>query len=324
MPSAKIPAIPRQAALAVSNMDSALRPYRAGDLPARASVPVSVIVLTRDEAVNIDHCLASVAWAEQIVVLDSGSTDDTVARALAAGAEVVVERWRGYGRQREFALRLSRLRHGWVYFVDADEWVSPQLAAEIAEQLANADGSVAYRQRWRLIFQGRWIRHCGWYRGSWMVRLMHRGLCDFPDEGYGERARVAGSVGVLRNDLMHEDRKGLAHWLTKHVGYAELEARRRGGRVSFADRWRAFRSIRPTDSRPLPRAIAKDLLFPLVPARPLAMFVYMYVVRLGFLDGLTGLRFCLFHAWYHLAIEALRRPEATPASASAASAPAGR
>jgi glycosyltransferase involved in cell wall biosynthesis len=281
-------------------------------------VPVSVIVLTRDEAVNIDHCLASLSWAEQVVVLDSGSVDDTVARARAAGAETVVERWRGYGAQREFALRLAQLRHDWVYFVDADEWVSPELAAEIAGRLATGPDCVAFRQRWRLVFQGRWIRHCGWYGGSWMVRLVHRDACDFPDEGYGERARVAGRVGVLRHDLVHEDRKGLARWLAKHVGYAELEAQRRALPLSAADRWRAFRSVRPTDSRPLPRAIAKDLIFPLVPARPLAMFLYMYLFRLGFLDGATGLRFCLFHAWYQLAVESLRRPGAATSPGTAA------
>lgn len=299
-----------------------MRPYRTGDLPDPATVAVSVIVLTRDEAANIDHCLASVSWAEQIVVLDSGSLDDTVARARAAGAEVVTERWRGYGAQREFALRLPQLRHDWVYFVDADEWVSPELAAEIAGLLATPPPAtpprqVAFRQRRRLVFQERWIRHCGWYRGSWMVRLMRRDACDFASEGFGERARVAGDTGLLHHDLVDEDRKGLARWLAKHVGYAELEAGRRGVPLSIADRWRAFRAVRPTDSRPLARAIAKDLVFPLVPARPLAMFLYMYLVKLGFLDGATGLRFCLFHAWFQLAVESLRRPEANPARTTA-------
>jgi glycosyltransferase involved in cell wall biosynthesis len=283
-----------------------LRRYRAGDSPATGSVPVSVIVLTRNEAANIDRCLASVGWAAQVVVLDSGSTDDTVERAVAAGVEVVVEPWRGYGAQREFALRLPVLRYDWVYMVDADEWVSTELAGEIAQVLANPTHS-AYTQRFRLVFQGRWIRHCGWYRGFWVARLMRRTAARFDTELFGERVRVTGSTGRLRHDLVDEDRKGLAAWLHKHVRYAELEAARRGRTPPLAVRWRAFRMIRGTDSRPLSRAIAKDLLFPLVPARPLALFVYMYLVRLGFLDGLVGLRFCLYHAWFQLTVDALRR-----------------
>ena len=106
-----------------------LRPYGAGDDPPPGSVPVSVVVLTRDEEVNIGRCLASVAWADQVMVVDSGSTDATVPIARSLGADVVEQPWLGFSGQREFALRFPDLRHDWVYFVDADEWVSPQLAA---------------------------------------------------------------------------------------------------------------------------------------------------------------------------------------------------
>jgi len=282
-----------------------LRPYRPGDAPAPASVPVTVLVLARDESANIDRCLGSVAWARQVVVVDSGSTDGTVDRAAAAGAEVVLERWRGYGAQREFALRLPGLRHDWVYFVDADEWVSPHLAGEVARVLADPDHD-AFAQRFRLVFQGRWIRHCGWYGGAWIVRLMRRSAARYGDDVFGERVRVAGSVGRLRHDLVDEDRKGLASWLRKHVGYAELEAQRRGSAPPLAARWRAFRAARPGDARPLARAVAKDLVFPAVPARPLALFCYMYLIRLGFMDGMAGLRFCLCHAWFQVTVDALR------------------
>jgi glycosyltransferase involved in cell wall biosynthesis len=284
---------------------SGLRPYRPGDQPAAGSVPVAAIVLTRDESVNLDRCLASLGWAAQRVVLDSGSTDGTVARARAAGAEVVEEPWRGYGAQRELALRLPGLRHDWVYFVDADEWASPLLAAELAAVLRAPDHD-GYAQRFRLVFQGRWIRHCGWYRGAWITRLVRRSAARFGAAGFGERVQVTGSVGRLRHDLVDEDRKGLASWLRKHVRYAELEAERRGQALPLAARWRAFRAGRAGDTRPLPRALAKDLVFPAMPARPLALFCYMYLLRLGFLDGRAGLRFCLYHAWFQLTVDALR------------------
>ena len=112
-----------------------LRPYREGDDPAPGTVQVSVVVLTRNEAPNIRRCLSSVAWADQVIVVDSGSTDGTGIAAESLCAEVVDQPWLGYSDQREFALRLPQIRHDWVYFVDADEWVSPQLADEISTQL---------------------------------------------------------------------------------------------------------------------------------------------------------------------------------------------
>ena len=111
--------------------------------------------------------------------------------------------------------------------MDADEWVSPQLAAEIAAQLA-APACAAFTQRLRLVFQGTWIRHCGWYRGSWMVRLVDRRYTKFDGSLVGERVCVDGPVRRLANDIVDEDRKGLAAWLHKHVRYAQLEAQRRG------------------------------------------------------------------------------------------------
>jgi len=282
-----------------------LRPYRAGDDPPAGSVPVSVVVLTRDEEVNIARCLASVAWAGQVVVVDSGSTDGTVAAARSLGADVVEQAWLGFSAQREFALRLAQLRHDWVYFVDADEWVCPQLAAEIAAKL-RSPGCAAFAHRLRLVFQGTWIRHCGWYRGSWVVRLVDRRYAKFDGSLVGERVRVDGPVSRLDNDIVDEDRKGLASWLHKHVRYAELERRRRGQPTRIHDRMRLIRSGRGTDTRPIARIVLKDLVFPSIPAKPVALFLYMYLLRLGLLDGRSGLRFCFFHAWYEATVRALQ------------------
>jgi glycosyltransferase involved in cell wall biosynthesis len=280
-----------------------LRPYRYGDDPAPGSVPVSVVVLTQDEEPNIRRCLASVAWADQVVVIDSGSADGTVLNARSAGAEVVEQRWLGFSGQREFALRLPELRHDWVYFVDADEWVSPQLAAEISECLT-APAAAAYAQRFRLVFQGTWIRHCGWYGGSWIVRLVDRRYTKFDGSPIGERVRVDGPTERLEHDLVDHDLKGLAAWLHKHVRYAELEAGRRGQPLPLRRRVQLLRNRQ--DTRPLARAILKDVLFPSVPAKPVALFLYMYLFRLGLLDGRPGLRFCFFHAWYEACVAALQ------------------
>jgi glycosyltransferase involved in cell wall biosynthesis len=280
-----------------------LRPYRHGDDPAPGSVPVSVLVLTQDEDPNIRQCLASVAWADQVVVIDSGSADRTVPIARSVGAEVVEQPWLGFSGQREFALRLPELRHDWVYFVDADEWVSPQLATEISGCLT-APAAAAYAQRFRLVFQGTWIRHCGWYGGSWIVRLVDRRYTKFDGNPVGERVCVDGPTERLRHDLVDDDQKGLAAWLHKHVRYAELEANRRGQRTPLRRRLRLLWSRQ--DTRPVTRAVLKDVVFPSVPAKPVTLFLFMYLIRLGVLDGRAGMRFCFFHAWYEASVAALR------------------
>ena len=280
-----------------------LRPYRADDAPMPASVPVSVVILAQDEEPNICRCLASVAWAEQVVVVDSGSADATVSLARALGAEVVHQPWMGFSAQREFGLRLPLLRHNWVYFVDADEWVPPQLAAEIAACL-RAPSCAGFAHRFRLVFGGTWIRHCGWYSGSWLVRLVDRRYAKFDGSLVGERVCVDGPVERLHHDIVDDDRKGLAAWLRKHIRYAELESERRGIPVPLAQRLQALRSR--GDTRPLTRAVLKDVIFPSLPVKPVALFTYMYFVRLGLLDGLAGLRFCFYHAWYEACVSGLR------------------
>jgi hypothetical protein len=279
-----------------------LRPYRAGDDPGPRCVPVSVVVLTRDEEPNIRRCLASVAWADQVVVIDAGSADHTVPIARSLGAEVVEQAWLGFSGQREFALRLPLLRHDWVFFVDADEWVSPHLAGEIAGEM-RAPACAAFAHRFRLVFEDTWIRHCGWYGGSWIVRLVDRRHAKFDVSLVSERVKVDGPIRRLRHDIVDEDHKGLAPWLHKHVRYAQLEATRRGQPMSLAQRLRTLQSR--ADTRPMIRAVLKDVVFPSVPAKPAALFIYMYIVRLGIFDGPAGLRFCFFHAWHEACVNAL-------------------
>ena len=280
-----------------------LRPYRAGDDPPPGSVPVSVVVLTLNEEPNIRRCLASVAWADQVVVVDSGSADRTVPFAQATGAEVVDQSWLGFSAQREYALRLPLLRHDWVYFVDADEWVSPQLAAEIAVRLADPQ-CAGFAHRLRLVFMSTWIRHCGWYPGSWVVRLVDRRHTKYDGSLVGERACVDGRVLQLDHDIVDEDLKGLATWLRKHVRYAELASERCGSATSLRERLRALRH--GSSSRPMVRSVLKEVVFPSIPAKPAALFLYMYIARLGFLDGLAGFRFCFYHAWFEMTVASLR------------------
>ncbi|HZJ04101.1 MAG TPA: glycosyltransferase family 2 protein [Nocardioidaceae bacterium] len=278
------------------------------------SVPLTVVVLTRDEEVNIGHCLASVAWAAQVVVVDSGSTDATTAIARAGGATVVETHWRGFGSQREFALRLPEVDHDWVLFVDADEWVSDDLAQEVCYVVPSADHA-AFWLYFRLVFQGRWISHCGWYPSARIIRLVDRRVVTYPDQAFSEHPVVDGTVARLTHDLVDEDRKGLASWVTKHVRYAQLEARRRTAAPPDGEAGR-----RTHDSGL--RSLLKDVVAPRLPARPLATFGYMYVLRGGFLDGRVGLLFCFLHGWFQVLVQQLQREKSRLEAAEIAPSPA--
>lgn len=259
--------------------------------PGDAPSPVTAIVLTRDEEANIERCLASLRWCDQVLIVDSGSVDATLDIARRHGADVLEHPWLGFARQRQWAMEHATVRHDWIYFVDADEWVSADLAAEVRGALASTE-VVAYGQRRRTIFLGTWIRHAGWY-GASMVRLFDRRRANWDlTAEFAERVVIDGPVGQLRNDLVDDDLKGLVSWMAKHVRYADLEAERRRARTGPV--WQRLRS-RP-NSLPLARAIAKEVIFPALPCKPLTLFVYMYLVRAGWKDGRAGLTFCLLHA----------------------------
>ncbi|CAJ60698.1 MULTISPECIES: glycosyltransferase family 2 protein [Frankia] len=304
-----------------AGVDRAAGEHSVGPVPAPGSVPVTAIILARDEAPNIVRAVRSVGWCAQVVVVDSGSTDGTVELARRAGATVWHIPWQGYAGQRQRAMMSPEVSHDWVFFLDSDEWVSTELATEIARRLGTED-SAAFSQRRRLVFDGRWIAHSGWYANSWQARLLDRRAASFDASvSYGERAIVAGPVARLAADLIDEDRKGLAAWLHKHVRYAELEAQRRAAQPALRERISRIRSeIRHPggSTRPLGRTVAKEVVLPLVPAKPAALFCYMYLLRAGWRDGRQGLLFCLYYAWYELTVGALGRT-GTPGSTSSTS-----
>jgi glycosyltransferase involved in cell wall biosynthesis len=253
--------------------------------PPAGSVPVTALVLMKDEAVNIARCVASLGWCQQVLCIDSGSTDGTVGIARASGAEVVETSWRGFGAQREWALRHDLVRNEWVYFVDADEWVSTALAKEVGQVLAAPDHTV-YVQRFRLIFMGKWISRAGWYGNSWIARLALRTDATFATAGFGERMLpVIGTVGQLVNDIIDEDLKGLGPWIAKHAQYVQLNAAQRRSKGEAS---------RPS-TMPFARWVLKYKIFPVVPYKPFALWVYMYLLRGGFLLGHQGFVFCTMH-----------------------------
>jgi glycosyltransferase involved in cell wall biosynthesis len=271
-------------------------------MPDRAA-NVEIVIPTFNEEVNLPHALASVCdWARAVHVVDSESTDRTRAIAADHGARAVVRPWLGYAKQKNWALDHLPLDADWVFILDADEAIRPELRDEILAIAARPVGETreaGFHVNRYFIFLGRRIRHCGYYP-SWNLRFFKRGRARYEEREVHEHMIVDGPTGYLKGHMEHWDRRGLEAYMAKHNRYSTLEAQEivrgmREGRQGTLDA-RLF-------GDPLQRRRwIKHHLYPRLPAKWLFRFLFMYVARLGFLDGLNGLRFCLFLAAYELLI----------------------
>jgi glycosyltransferase involved in cell wall biosynthesis len=275
---------------------------------ARGTAPVSVLIPVKNEAENLRRCLPALAWADEVFVVDSQSTDDTATVAAEYGASVVPFHFNGsYPKKKNWALETLSFRNEWVLIVDADEVVLPELAAEIDRRIEQ-DEADGYYLNSRYYFLGRRIRHCG-YSSCWNLRLFKHRLGRYermPDETGGrcgdneahEHVELTGRVLRLDNELEHHAYPTIATWVEKHNRYAIWEA----------DQYERFRS------EPIPMTIGPGQRFRRrlrkiamrLPMRPIVRFFYAYVLRLGFLDGRPGLIFCSLLAFYDLLISANR------------------
>lgn len=264
-------------------------------------VPVSVIIPTLNEGKNLARCLDHLRWADEVAIIDSRSTDDTIAIAGAYGARVIDFRWNGqWPKKRNWALRHAPLKHEWILMVDADEWIIPELAAEIAEVVADPR-FVGYWINRRFIFMGRWIKHCGYYP-SWNLRLLKRGhgefekLTDVGDTGSGdnevhEHLRADGPTGHLKHDMLHLAFPTISIFMEKHNRYSNWEAI-----VQFKGTKEPDTAL-PANPDVARRRRLKKLSRKL-PFRATLRFLYTYVYKAGFLDGRAGYILCRLIAIY--------------------------
>jgi glycosyltransferase involved in cell wall biosynthesis len=281
---------------------------------------VSVLVPTLNEELNLVDCLSSVSWADEIFVVDSFSQDRTTEIARMHGAHVVQHAFVGYSRQKNWALDTLPLRNEWVLIVDADERVLPDLRCEIEQVVAPSDngnhGYDGYYLNRRVIFLGTWIRHAGWYP-SWNLRLFRHRLGRYEDREVHEHVVLNGRAGYLGADLLHADQRGLEAFVARHNRYSTLEA---------SARWKAERNAPDRARLPVSRLASpvhrkrflRERVWPNLPAKPMVLFLYMYIFRRGFLDGRAGLALCVFHAFQEfmvgLKLAELRRLSSTGAS----------
>ena len=229
-------------------------------MKGEAGSPLSAVLITKNAILQLPECLDSLAFCDEILVVDSGSADGTVELARSRGARVIQAEWRGFGPQKQFAV--EQAAHDWVLCLDADERVSERLRTSTAEVLA-APAHRAYRFPRCNRFLGRYLRHGEGYP-DWSLRLFDRRHARWSDDPVHERVISDGEVGTLAGDLLHESAETLDAYLAKQNRYTTLAAEQ------------AFSAGR--------RAHAGHLLL-----SPLLRFVKFYCFRLGFLDGLPGL-----------------------------------
>ena len=265
-----------------------------------AKAPVSVIVPVKNEAKNLERCLPALAWADEIFVVDSGSVDATAEVAERHGAKLVSFRFNGvYPKKKNWSLETLPFRNAWVLIVDADEFVPPELAEEITRRIST-DEADGFFLNMKYYFLGRRIKHCG-YNECWNMRLFKHKLGRYekmpvsPGSNTGdneahEHVELQGRAKRLVHELDHHAYPTISTWVEKHDRYASWEA----------EMYERFLT------EPIPKGIGAGKRFKRMlkkvylrlPMRPPIRFLYAYVVRLGFLDGMPGLVFCGLLSFY--------------------------
>lgn len=257
-------------------------------------LPVTVMIFTLDEEIHLPRCLASLQWCDDIIVVDSYSTDRTEEISAAHGVGFHQHAFEGFGSQRNWALETIETKHPWILMLDADEWVPEALAQELGEVARRDSGEYgAYRVRRRFHMWGRWLKYSNLYP-TWVVRFVRKDRVRYIDRGHAETQSVQGAIGELDNDLMDENLKGVDEWFERQGRYARKEAERELDEE---------RSAGPplaglVSHDPLKRRASLRRLACRVPCRALVYFLYVYVTRGGFLEGRDGFAFCVMKAMY--------------------------
>ncbi|MGF1569780.1 MAG: glycosyltransferase family 2 protein [Nodosilinea sp.] len=270
---------------------------------------ISIFILTHNEERDIAACIESALVSDDVIVVDSCSTDGTKAQATQYPVRFVEHPFASHGQQRTWMLENIPYQHDWAYILEADERMTPALFAECLSAITNPE-VVGYYVAEQVMFMGTWIRRSTQFP-RYQLRLLKRGQVWFDDYGHTEREIVNGSTGFLRATYPHYTcSKGLSRWIEKHNRYSTDEAKEtirqlQGGTID----WQALLWGRSEVER---RRALKDLSLRL-PLRPLARWIYMVVILGGWLDGRAGLAWCTLQAFYEylivLKVREIRHPE---------------
>lgn len=255
--------------------------------------PVTVMIFTLNEELHLPHCLRSLRWCDDIIVIDSFSTDTTERICREHHVRFVQHEFTGFGSQRNWALDNVPTKYPWILMLDADERVPEALAVEMGRRVTAADVDTgAFRVRRRFHMWGRWLRYSSLYP-SWVVRLIHRERVRYVDRGHAETQTVDGRTEALANDLIDENLKGIDEWFERQNRYSRREADHELREATTSSSWLALLSSDPLRRRAVLRRLPAHL-----PCRAALYFFYTYVVRGGFLDGRDGFMFCRMKSVY--------------------------
>jgi len=262
------------------------------------TIPLSVVVLARDEERNLARCLPALSFAGEVVVVNDRSTDRTVDVALACGARVVSHEMESFADQRNWAMASAGLSHPWVLHLDADEVVTDGLARELRERVESASsGTAGFYLARKVMLNDRWLRFSATYP-VYVPRLVRRDRVRYEAFGHGERvAHADGTFDTLREPCLHFNfSKGWADWFDRHNRYSSREAERitGAGGVGDVSGWWSRDPVRR-------RAALRTLSYRL-PCRAFLRFSYVFFLRLGFLDGHAGLTYAMLQAMYETMI----------------------
>jgi len=259
--------------------------------------PVTVIILTHNEERNIGDCVRSVAWAEDVIVVDSGSTDGTVPAATQARSDLRVFQhpFQDFGDQRNWSLDETSPRHNWVLFLDADERCTSELARAISQTVTQDSDVVGYYLCYRNFFLGRWIKRCTRFP-TWQLRLLKRGQVRYEKMGHGQQEVTSGRLDYIHQPYDHYGfSQGVSHWIARHNRYSSEEI---GLILSLRQQPLALGDLRRSDRMARTRCMKR--IAARLPFRPLIGFLYLYVWKRGFLDGYAGLMFCLLRLTHEI------------------------
>lgn len=261
---------------------------------------ISVLIIACNEEVNLQYSLKSCNFADKIFVLDSGSTDSTRSVVEDSGAKFFFHPWCGYACQKNWGIDNLPITTDWVLIIDADEYITDELRDELICIASDPGNAIAgYYVNRHFVWEGQQIRHCGYYP-SWNLRFFRRGKARYEDRDVHEHMIVDGPVAYLKGEMRHEDRRGRDFIWQKHLRYAELEAKEMLKTISQS----STAGLKPSffgNALERRRAI-KERIWPFLPCRWLLRFLYMYVLKRGFLDGRAGLDMCLFMTRYEIEI----------------------
>jgi len=262
-------------------------------------IPVSVIILARNEVANLPRCIAALGFTDDVIVVDDRSEDGTAVVARGAGARVVEHAMATFADQRNWAMEHAGAKHEWVLHLDADEIVTPPLAREVGERVhgCGPETAVFYMAR-KMMLGDKWLRFSGTYP-AYVPRLVRRERVRFRQSGHGDvLGEVEGECDHLDEPCLHYNfSKGWAEWFERHDRYASREAAMLFRQCPELDLPGCFSSD-PVRKRKAVRSLSYRL-----PLRPGLRFLYVYLLRGGFLDGKAGFRYCRLQARYERMID---------------------